>query len=171
MERPALIRRLPTLRAPRESRPVLSADVARQYPELKGDLATLEQELAPQLKELDLEALRNQHGFRLGQVLLIFGGLIATVLGAVQAAQHHAAWAGITEAIILAVLGAVFRLVGDLNLKENYLDQRLKAERLRAEFFFFLGRTGQYGTLDSEAARRLLRQRTTKIKAGQNVDG
>jgi hypothetical protein len=171
MDRPALIRRLPKLRAPSESQPVLPADTADKYPELKGDLVALEEELAPRFKELDLEALRNQHGFRLGQVLLIFGGLIATVLGAVQAALSHAAWAGIAEAIILAMLGAVFRLVGDLNLKENYLDQRLKAERLRAEFFFFLARAGEYGKLDPDAARRLLRQRATKIKAGQNVDG
>lgn len=171
MRRPALIRRLPGLRAPRESQPVLPADTANRYEELRDDLAALDQELAPQFEELDLEALRNQHGFRLGEVLLIFGGLIATVLGTVQAALRHSAWAGIAEAIILALLGAVFRLVGDLQLKENYLDQRLKAERLRAEFFFFLARTGQYGKLDPDAARRLLRQRATRIKAGQNVDG
>jgi hypothetical protein len=146
-------------------------DTATKHPELADDLAALEQELAPQFQELDLEALRNQHGFRLGQVLLIFGGSVATILGTVQAALSHAAWAGITEAIILAVLGAVFRLVGDLNFKENYLDQRLKAERLRAEFFFFLARTGQYGEIDPPAARRLLRERTARIKAGQNVDG
>jgi Protein of unknown function (DUF4231) len=171
MDRPALIRRLPTLRAPRESEPVLPPGTAANDAELKDDLAALEQELAPEFSELDLAALRSQHGFRLGQVLLIFGGLVATVLGAVQAALHHAAWAGIAEAVILAVLGAVFRLVGDLNFKENYLDPRLKAERLRAEFFFFLARTGQYGKLDPDAARRLLRQRSIKIKAGQNVDG
>jgi hypothetical protein len=150
---------------------VLPADTATKYPELKDDLAVLERDLSPQFEEVDLAALRNQHGFRLGQVLLIFGGLIATVLGTVQAALHHAAWAGIAEAIILAVLGALFRLVGDLNLKENYLDQRLKAERLRAEFFFFLSRAGQYSALDPDAAQRLLRQRAIKIRAGQNIDG
>jgi hypothetical protein len=171
MPRPALIRRLPRLRSPSASQPVLPTDTATDHPGLKDDLETLEQELAPSFAELDLEALRNQNGFRLGQVLLIFGGLVATILGTLQAALAHSAWAGIAEAIILALLGAVFRLVGDLNLKENYLDKRLKAERLRAEFFFFLARTGQYGELDQTAARQLLRQRTVKITAGQNVDG
>src|SRR5690348_362102 len=96
MKRPALFRRVPKLRAP-SSDPLLPPGVAEEFPALGSDIAVLNEQLLPHFEKLDRAALRSENGFRLAQVVLIIGGLIATLLGAVQAALPTSAWAGIVE--------------------------------------------------------------------------
>lgn len=170
MTRPALFRRIPSFRAP-ASDPLLPANAAVQFPELESDLEVLQRELVPSFDELDHAALRSQHGFRLAQLLLIAGGLIATVLGAVQAALSGSRWAGIAETVLLAALGGLFKFSGDLNFKQDYLDQRLKAERMRAECFFYLARAGPYSNLDPAELPSELQHRVALITIGKAADG
>jgi Protein of unknown function (DUF4231) len=100
------------------------------------------------------------------QILMIVGGLIATLLGSIQAAFQDASWAGITEFALIAALVVVFVANRKLNPREAYVDRRLKAERLRAECFYFLAYVGQYGDRNEENSRALLKQRVELIKAG-----
>jgi hypothetical protein len=170
MTRPALFRRIPSFRAP-ASDPLLPRNAAQRSPDLESDLEVLRQELFPGFEELDRTALSSQHGFRLAQVLLIVGGLIATVLGAIQTALAGSRWAGIAETVLLAALGGVFRFSGDLNFKQDYLDQRLKAERMRAECFFYLARAGPYSGLDPAALPGELQHRVALITTGTAANG
>lgn len=166
MEGPALFRRVPKLRAP-TSYPVLPPGVEEkdEFKILSPDIDFLRSNLFGEFEKLDNAALERQHGFRLGQFLMILGGLIATVLGSIQAALHSH-WAGIAEAGLVAALVVLFQINGDLNLKQDYLDQRLKAERLRAECFFFLARVGGYSELNEAKSRDLLERRVKLIRTG-----
>jgi hypothetical protein len=161
---PALFRRVPRLRKP-SSRPLLPGRIAEEFPDLSSDIEDLG-ELFKEFEKLDVAALGSQNQFRRAQFILIVGGLIATLLGAIQAALPKSAWAGIVEVCLVAVLVSVFLVTGQLNLKDDYLDQRLKAERLRAECFFFLARVGGYSALDDDRSRALLEHRVALIKAG-----
>jgi len=165
MKRPALFRRVPTLRAP-SSDPLLPAGVAEEFPALGSDIDVLKKELFADFEKLDVAALKSQNGFRLAQLVLIVGGLIATLLGAIQAALPKSAWAGVVEVSLVLVLGVLFVVSGQLSFQEDYLDRRLKAERLRAECFFFLARAGGYSALDEHGSRGLLERRVALIKAG-----
>jgi hypothetical protein len=106
--------------------------------------------------ELDAEAAQAQNAFRLEQLILIGGSLVATVLGALHMAFGLGtaadagtglpvtgtwAWAG---ALVSAVVATVTARVRDLRHQDTYRTARLKAELLRGEYFLFLGRVGQY---------------------------
>jgi hypothetical protein len=163
----ALFKRLPSLRwsAPRDEQ-IVPAEAQIQSPAFTGDFKTLEDELMPHFRELDTEALRVQNQFRLQQVVLIFGGACATILGAVHAGLGgaSAAWAGIAESVLAAVLAAVVLRAQTTQAQERYFTDRLKAEKLRAEYFLFLGRVGIYG--DAEDRLPNLIRRVADIKSG-----
>lgn len=163
----ALFKRLPSLRwsAPRDEQ-IVPAEAQTQSPAFTGDFKTLEDELMPHFRELDTEALRVQNHFRLQQVVLIFGGACATILGAVQAnlGAGPAVWAGIIESVLAAVLAAMALRAQTTHAQERYFTDRLKAEKLRAEYFLFLGRVGIYG--DAEDRLPNLIRRVADIKSG-----
>src|SRR5689334_3768259 len=130
-----LFKRLPRLRwkLP-EHQEIIPVEAQNQYPELAADFTTLANELMPHFLELDANALRLQNEFHLEQVLLIFGGTAATILGAVHASLG-AVWTGITESVLAAALSAVAMRVQTTRAQERYFTDRLKAEKLRAEYF------------------------------------
>ncbi len=167
LKSPALLRRIPIPRAA-TSYPLLPDKIeeTEKYKPLASDIEVLRAEVFEEFKALDTAALRRQNGFRLGQFLMIIGGLIATLLGALQAALPDSRWPGIAEAGLVLGLALLFLVNGQLNLKQDYLDQRLKAERLRAECFFFLARVGGYSALNDAGSRDLLKRRVNLIKAG-----
>jgi hypothetical protein len=163
----ALFKRFPSLRwFPPRDQQIIPAQAQTQNPAFATDFKTLEDEVMPHFRELDAEALRVQNQFRLQQVVLIFGGACATILGAVHAGLGGASavWAGIIEAVLAAVLSAVALRAQVTHAQERYFTDRLKAEKLRAEYFLFLGRIGTYG----EAGDRLpnLIRRIADIKSG-----
>jgi hypothetical protein len=81
-----MFKRLPSLRwSPPRDQQIVSMEAQKQSPLFADDFKTLEDELMPYFRELDAEALRVQNQFRLDQVTLIFGGALATILGAVHA--------------------------------------------------------------------------------------
>lgn len=140
-----LFKRWPYLRwRPKEGEQIVPPEAKANCPAFADDFELLERELMPHFRELDNEALRAQNQFRLEQVALIFGGALATALGAVQAALTNAVWPGIVEAALAAGLAAVALRARALKAQEHYFTNRLKAETLRGEYFLFLGQVGRY---------------------------
>lgn len=163
--RPTFLARLPRLRwRPGEREPLVRPDVRTAAPELEPDFEILDAELVPTFHELDEGALRAQNDFRLGQVLVILGGALATALGAVQAALGGGVTEiGVAEAIVAGILAAVVAYVRGRQAQRAYFTGRLKAERLRGEYFFFLGRVAPYAVEDGAERRRILRRRVAEI--------
>jgi hypothetical protein len=163
-----LFARLPKLRwKPPQKQEVIPADAQAQRPDLAAEFAVLESELMPYFRELDANALRLQNQFRLHQVTLIFGGALATLLGALHAtfASGTGAWLGISETVLALVLSGVAIHSQTTRAQERYSTDRLKAERLRSEYFLFLGHVGTYSQ-DEERLPRLIR-RVGEVKIGE----
>src|SRR4051812_23462191 len=138
--RPALLRQLPKLRwATTAPALPVPGDARGEFGALAADFAILDQELVPTFSRLDAEALRAQNTFRLQQLILIGGSAVATICGTVQAATHgSASWLGWIEAVLAGTLAGMAAWVRRGEAHQRYLTSRLKAERLRSEFFVFL---------------------------------
>jgi SMODS and SLOG-associating 2TM effector domain 3 len=163
---PTLLRRRPRLlwRAGPEY-PLVPHDLRSASPELEPDFVALDRELIPTFFELDREALRAQNSFRRGQVTLILGGLAATTLGAVQAALGGGElWVGLVQAFVAFALSAALVYLELGGAQRDYLLGRVKAERLRSEYFQFLGRLAPYDGVDDEARVERLRRRVHEIE-------
>jgi hypothetical protein len=161
-------RRLPSLRwSPPRDQQIVPTEGQTQSPVFTGDFKTLEDELMPHFRELDAEALRVQNQFRLQQVTLIFGGALATILGALHASfgAGPAVWAGISESVLAAALSAVALRAQGTHAQERYLSDRLKAEKLRTEYFLFLGRVGTYA--NEQQRLPCLIRRVADIRSGE----
>lgn len=162
-----LFKRLPRLRwKPPKDQEIIPVERQVRCPELATDFKTLAEEVMPHFRELDASALQLQNEFRLEQVLLIFGGTLATILGALHASLG-AVWTGIAESVLAAVLSAIAMRAKTTRVQQAYLTDRLKAEKLRAEYFLFLGRAGAYAE-DAERLPQLIR-RVAEIKSGDGV--
>ena len=158
LRRITLFKRLPMLRwRPRGNEQIVPPETQNQFPDLTSDFAILEQDLMPSFRKLDNEALRAQNRFRLQQVVLIVGGVIAITLGAVRAAHTDAIWSGIAEAAVAGLLTSVSFIAREFNEQKKYFSNRLKAETLRGEYFLFLGRIGNYAN-DADRAQNLIRR-------------
>ena len=104
-------------------------------------LPFLDRELGPVYARVELEARGAQNQFWREQLLLIVGGVALTVLGVVQTALTGQAWPGIVEAVIGGLISAVALRARELNARERYMGSRLKAERLKSEYFLYLARS------------------------------
>jgi hypothetical protein len=154
----ALFKRLPMLLwRPKIDEQIVQLKTQEQYPDFKADFDTLERKLMPYFRDLDNKSLRAQNQFRLQQIVLILGGVLATTLGAIQAAYTKERWPGITEAVVAAFLTLVSVFAREFDVQKKYFTDRLKAETLRAEYFLFLGRLGDYGN-DADRERNLIRR-------------
>ena len=163
-----MFKRLPSLRwHPPRDQQIVSMEVQKQSPLFADDFKTLDDELMPYFRELDAEALRVQNQFRLDQVTLIFGATLATILGAVHASLGGtpAVWTGIIQSVLAAALSAVAMRLQGTHAQERYFTDRLKAEKLRGEYFLFLGRVGNYA--DEQQRLPSLIRRVTDIKSGE----
>ena len=164
-----LFKRLPKLPwPPPQNEDIIKLTVQAQHPELVEDFKSLEAELLPHFRQLNEDALRCQNDFRLDQVILIFGGALATILGVLHASLAHsiAAWAGVIEAILAAMLSAVALRARTTGSQQRYFTWRLKAEKMRAEYFLFLGGVGIYAGDDLQKKSNLIR-RVAEIKSGE----
>jgi len=175
MKRPALVARFPkpfwwhpNLDDPwDEDWPVLSEDADDRFPALIPDFVIWRQEIEPPFRRLDHEAQLLQNRFWRQQVTLIAGGLTVTVLGAWQAASGGGnKGIAAAQAVLAGLLTGVTALVRGRRAQQGYLTARLKAERIKSEFFLFLGRVGGYEEDDRE--ERLLRQ-VEDIAAAEGV--
>jgi hypothetical protein len=159
--RPIAFKRLPRLRWKPRADALVPPDVQRKYPAFASDFAILDEELMPRFYELDNEALRAQNQFRLEQLVLIIGSAIAAILGGLQGAFTNTPWPGLIEGLLAVVLTVVAVRTRELRAQRRYLVSRVKAERLRSEYFLFLGRVGDYA--DSERRSRRLAERVVEV--------
>jgi hypothetical protein len=124
-----------------------------EYPALANDLAVWHDRVEPQFRRLDHQAQILQNQFWRQYLALITGGLAATSLGAIQAALGGGVKAlAVTETVLTGVLAGLIVLIRDRRAHHGYLTARLKAERIKSEFFLFLARVGSYAA-DDRATR------------------
>jgi hypothetical protein len=145
---------------------LVSPEIRDAAPALAQEFEVLDRELVPDFYDLDEAALRAQNTFRLGQLLVIIGGAAATALGAVQAALGGGVTEiGVAEAIVAGALAAAVAYVRGSEAQREYFTTRLKAERLRGEYFLFLGHLPPYDHDDPEERVRRLRREVATIEA------
>jgi uncharacterized protein DUF4231 len=163
MRRPAMLVRFPSWRAPRRSSPPIIPEAVTDYPELADDISTVDQVVTPSFHDADLAALRHQNRYRRQQMIIIVGSALLTGLGGLQAVFPAEKWPG----LLLALLGALAVLsnaVNELSALENFMTERVKAERLRSACFRFLSATGRYAGADRVS---VLRRAVLSIRAGE----
>lgn len=137
------------------------------YPALKDDFETLKTKWLPLFYRFDQQALKAQNQFRRNQLIIISGGALAAILGALQATLGHVAWPGIVEAVLAGVLTTVAAIESGLHYQKKYFHYRAKAEVLRGEYFRFLGRLYPY---DGEETRlQCLEDRMQEIESEGDV--
>jgi Protein of unknown function (DUF4231) len=175
VELPALIARFPKpfWWRPDPAKPwpddwlVLPQDAAERYPQLESDFQLWRDELEQPFRRLDHDAQLLQQQFWRQQVTLILGGLLATVLGAVQAANGGGnRGVAAAQAALTGLLTGLTALVRGRRAQQGYLTARLKAERIKSEFFLFLARVGAYAGADRN---QRLRQQVEDIADAEGV--
>jgi TRPM family ion channel/uncharacterized protein DUF4231 len=162
---------LPRLRwrSPKE-RPFVEPGAVARWPDLRGEVALLEQELMPRFHVLDRDALRAQNSFRLSQLFVIFGSAVASALGAVQTALGGGvAGVAIPEAVIAGLLSGTLVYIRGRDAQREYLTKRLQAERLRSEYFLFLARAAAYAGRSDGDRLALLRERARAIELNRDA--
>lgn len=173
--RVALLKRFPRLRRQLDEDaewpddgPVVRPSHPTMYPELGDDLNLWLQQVEPRFRRLDHRARILQNQFWRQHVVLIAGGLVATSLGAVQAAMGggEELLAGV-QAVLTGLLAGVTVLARSRRAQQGYLTARLKAERIKSEFFLFLARAGDYGAVASPASK--LREHVDDIEAAEGA--
>jgi len=144
--------------------PVIPDDKRASYPSLTPDFQALDRDVTPAFAEADLAALRHQNGYRRQQLIILLGSAALTGLGALQALFPDQRWPGLLLAVLGVLLAATGRAARELDALKRYMDERAKAERLRALHFRFLSRTGPYAGTDREAN---LRRAVVAIRFGK----
>jgi hypothetical protein len=133
-----LLKRWPRLRSKFKPDPLFHDDRKTDYPALRSELETIADVIDPAFKEFDVGAQRAQNSFWRQQVALITVTALTTAFGSVQAAYDHQVWPGIVVAVLGVLSAAVAGLGEERAAQRVYLEQRVKAERLRALAFVFL---------------------------------
>jgi hypothetical protein len=135
--------------------PAVPDEAIDRYPQLVPDLQLWRDEFEERFRRLDHGAQILQQQFWRQQVALILGGLLATALGAYQAALGGGLEGlAAAQAVLTGVLAGLTALIRSRRSQQGYLTARLKAERIKSEFFLFLGRVGNYSGDDREARFR-----------------
>jgi hypothetical protein len=167
--RPALVARLPSLRwKPGTPWPLVREEQRAEAAELADDFEILDRELVPRYRRHDEDALRAQNEFRVGQLAIVVGGGVATALGSMQAALGGGnAGLGIAEGIITAALTTAIFYLRHRDAQRRYMTARLKAERLRSEYFVFLSRTDPYDVENRDERAKQLRAQVRAIERSE----
>ncbi len=171
---PALIARFPRLfwRPAEEGAwdgdwPVVPPQSLEDYPWLRTDLMVWPEQLEHRFRQLDHRAQILQNRFWRQRVLLIGGGLLATSLATIQAAWGGGhVWLAVFQAVLTGLLAGLAVLLRSRRAQYGYLSARLKAERIKSEFYLFLARAGDYAHEDREAR---LSQAVDDIETAEGV--
>lgn len=140
----ALFKRRPRLR-PKLAEPKLFPDSSGDsYPALKPDFDTISELVAPAFGGYDLTAQHEQNTYWRQQVLVIAIGALAAAFGAVQAALSSQVWPDVVVTLLGGLSAAVAAMAKERGAQEAYLDNRTKAERLRAAAFAYLAELPPY---------------------------
>ena len=162
LRRISLFKRFPTFHVAMNEDDLVKPEKRNKYPAFADDFKTLDKELMPIFRDFDHEALRSQNTYRGMYVFLILGGALVTIVGIVQIAFIDTTWIGIVGSVVALVVGVVTSLLSRFNYQKRYLNARLTAERLRSEYFLFLGRFDHY---DDQDRVRKLKRRVADLKA------
>ncbi|MCK2218296.1 DUF4231 domain-containing protein [Actinomadura sp. ATCC 31491] len=146
--------RFPAFRASVTSWPVIPSETRAAYPELVDDFEVLDRELTPAFTAYDGKALRDQNRYRRQQVLILLGSTLIAGLGGLQAVLPEQRWPSILVVVVGVALAASSRYAHESETLDSYLSRRVKAERLRAQYFRYLSRTGSFAGEDREIALR-----------------
>ena len=147
--------------------PVLRVGAEARYPCLASDFRLWAEACEQRFRRLDHEAQVRQHQFWRQQVTLLLGGLVATALGAYQAARGGGNLSvALAQALVTGLLTALTAYARARRAQQAYLTARLKAERIKSEFFLFLARAGAYAETDPEDR---LRQQVEQIADAEEV--
>lgn len=171
---PALLKRFPRLFwRPSEDKPwgddwpVVSPGSLTKYQTLAADLTVWTEQLEPRFRRLDHRAQILQNQFWRQRVALILGGLVATSLATVQAAMGGGVLLlAVFQAVLTGLLAGLTVLVRSRRAQQGYLSARLKAERIKSEFFLFLARADGYAQGDPVAS---LLQEVDNIEAAEGA--
>jgi Protein of unknown function (DUF4231) len=159
-----LFKRWPQARFKFKEPELIPKDRADKYPALAVDLGTVAAVIYPTFREYDIGALRAQNSFWRQQVALIIVTALTTGFAAVQAAYLHQIWPGIVVAVLGVLSAAVAGLGEERAAQRAYLEQRTRAQRLRALAFSYLAELPPFEGTD----RRLrLVNAVTDIRAGR----
>jgi hypothetical protein len=159
-----LFKRWPSLRSKFKPEPLFGDDRKTGYPALRSELETIADVIDPAFQEFDVGARRAQNSFWRQQVALITVTALTTAFGSVQAAYRHQIWPGIVVAVLGVLAAAVAGLGEERAAQRTYLEQRVKAERLRALAFVFLAELPPF-TGDDRRAK--LASAVTDIRGGR----
>ena len=159
-----LFRRWPELRPRFEPDPLFPEERKTEYQALKSDLTTITEVIDPAFTDADVTARRAQNSFWRQQVTLIIVTALTTAFGAVQAAYGHQVWPGVVVAVLGVLSAAVAGLGEERAAQRAYLEQRVKAERLRALAFAFLAELPPFAGDDRRAR---LASAVTDIREGR----
>ncbi len=166
MRNVTLFKRFPKMRFKPTKEPPIDAEKQKEFSvPYQEEFAAAEKVLHDRFARLDEQAERMQNQFRRQQVILILGGALITMLGAVQAAFNELRVPGVLEAIIAGSLTIFAYYVRDTKTQQKYLDNRLKAEELRGELFLFLAQVSPYDEGSLEKRQRLLEKRAVQIES------
>jgi hypothetical protein len=160
----ALFKQWPQVRFKAKEPELIPKDRADKYPALAVDLGTVAAVIYPAFREYDIGALRAQNSFRRQQVALIIVTALTAGFATVQAAYLARIWPGIVVAVLGVLSVAVAGLGEERAAQRSYLEQRTRAERLRALAFSYLAELPPFEGTD----RRLkLVNAVTDIRAGR----
>jgi Protein of unknown function (DUF4231) len=144
----AIFRRWPRLRLKVIAPVLIPADRSERYPALAADLAVIDEIIVPAFSGYDIDAQRAQNIYYRQQVILIGIGALTSGFGAVQAALGHDAWPGIVVGALGAFSAGTAALAQERRAQRAYLDNRTKAERLRAAAFAYLAELQPFSGTD-----------------------
>ena len=134
------------------------------YPTFDADFKTLDKELMPFFRQFDEEAIISQYRYRRIYVIIIFGSALTAILAIIQIALINTSGLDVTEGVLAALLAGASAFLGKFSPHDRYMNARLAAERLRSEYFLFLGHLDRYAN-DHDRVRNLI-MRVAEIKIG-----
>jgi hypothetical protein len=146
-----LFRRRPRFRLKLAEPVLIPAKRIEEYPALAADLITVNDVIVPAFREFDLGAQRAQNRYWSQQVILIGVTALTTAFGSVQAAFSHQVWPGVVVAVLGVLAAAVAGLGEEVAAQRTYLEQRTRAERLRAMAFAYLAELHPFAGPDRQS--------------------
>jgi uncharacterized protein YjbI with pentapeptide repeats len=150
--------------AERPAPEILPVSAQRDFPAFADDFRFLEKEILPSFRALSQRADRLTVLRRLymGGVLAVIGLAVAIGLAEAAVANSQSEAPGIWLVVVPSIAAAA---VGSMLVAGRWQDQaaalRLKAERLRREYFIYLGRLGEYA--DNGTRNEFLKNEIKKI--------
>lgn len=149
----------------------------KQWPKLAEDLAVLEEVLETKRHQLSAEANRYKRRFNTSQWWVVLGGIVLIALSATEAALRgdpktleamqrvlgeNLVALTIVKAIWGFVLGVIVLLGQEMGWQREWLDRRVASEEMKHEYYYFLGRVGEYGAAEDPV--RLLKRRVQNVE-------